>query len=370
MIEHTKIIFLGKKYWDDPLFRMYFETLVCTLKKKNCPTFFAETEVELAALLHSENSDSSFIVNFFYKDQDAIKAINRLADPTVKTICFTSDIESYDAYRSAYSVSDAFVCPSAMHKEVLGYVFDLPVYTLIEAVDPILGATNLNQPSFSRTKLVWFGFPESYLRSMPSLEATISEVLIRGYVDSFTVISLETLKKQLPSEFLFLPYATDKLANQLREHDFSLLSHIPLDLHLNTLTKSANKALSAIAAGLIPICSNTPNYSSMLSSVKLDDFLFHTPRELLNILRGLKGRPANELQGRWQEANEIASSLYSVDRQSSDYIEIVTKLGTKVIPSSKTQKQEIKLFTARKEDIKFRFYWRQQIRKLKDLLRL
>ena len=370
MIEHSKIIFLGKKYWDDPLFRMYFETLVCTLKKKNCPTFFVETEVELAALLHSENTDSSFVVNFFYKDQDAIKAIERLANPTVKTICFASDIESYDAYRRAYLVSDAFVCPSAMHKEILSYVFDVPVYTLIEVVDPILGVTKLNQPSFRGTKLVWFGFPESYLRSMPSLEAIISEALSRGYVNSFTVISLGTLKKQLPSEFLFLPYATDKLANQLREHDFSLLSHIPLDLHLNTLTKSANKALSAIAAGLIPICSNTPNYSSTLSSVKLDDFLFHTPRELLNILRGLRGRSANELQGRWQEANEIASSLYSVDRQSSDYIEIVTNLGTTVIPSSKTQKQEIKLFTARKEDIKFRFYWRQQIRKLKNLLRL
>jgi glycosyltransferase involved in cell wall biosynthesis len=370
MIEQTKIIFLGKKYWNDPLFRMYFETLTCTLHKKNCPTFFVETEVELAALLHSENSDSSFIVNFFYKDQDAIKAIERLAGRTVKTICFTSDIESYDAYRRAYSVSDAFVCPSAMHKEILGYVYDLPVYTLIEAIDPILGVTKLNQPSFGGTKLVWFGFPESYLRSMPSLEATISEALSGGCVDSFTVISLETLKKQLPREFLFLPYATDKLANQLREHDFSLLSHIPLDLHLNTLTKSANKALSAIAAGLIPICSNTPNYSSTLSSVKLDDFLFHNPRELLNILRGLKARPAHELQGRWQEANEIASSLYSVDRQSSDYVEIVNKLGATMIPSSKTQKQEIKLFTARKEDIKFRFYWRQQIRKLKDLLRL
>jgi hypothetical protein len=257
-----------------------------------------------------------------------------------------------------------------MHKEVLGYVFDLPVYTLIEAVDPIFGATNLNQPSFSRTKLVWFGFPESYLRSMPSLEATISEALSRWYVDSFTVISLETLQKQLPSEFLFLPYATDKLANQLRENNFSLLSHIPLDLYLNTITKSSNKALSAIAAGLIPICSNTPNYSSMLSSGKLDDFLFHTPRELLDILRGLKGRPANVLQGRWQEANEITSSLYSVDRQSSEYIEIITKLDVKINPNNKTKKQEIKLFTAGKKDIKLRFYWRQQIKKLKVFLHL
>jgi hypothetical protein len=66
MIKQTKIIFLGKKYWDDPLFRMYFEALACTLQKKSCPTFFAETEVELAALLHSENSDSSFVINFFY----------------------------------------------------------------------------------------------------------------------------------------------------------------------------------------------------------------------------------------------------------------------------------------------------------------
>jgi hypothetical protein len=108
----------------------------------------------------------------------------------------------------------------------------------------------------------------------------------------------------------------------------------------------------------------------MLSSGKLDDFLFHTPRELLDILRGLKGRPANVLQGRWQEANEITSSLYSVDRQSSEYIEIITKLDVKINPNNKTKKQEIKLFTAGKEDIKLRFYWRQQIKKLKVFLHL
>jgi len=370
MSKQAKIIFLGKRHWDDPLFRMYFETLAGALKKKNYPISFAGTAAELTELLDSENTDGYFVINFFYKDQDAIDAIERLTSPAVRTICFTSDIESYDAYRRAYSVSDVFVCPSAMHKQILSYVFDLPVYSLVEAVDPILNDTKINQPLFKGAKLVWFGFPESYLRSMPSLETIISEALSSGHIDSFTVISLETLKKQLPHNFLFLPYATEKLLDQLMQHDYSILSHIPLDLHLNTLTKSANKALSSIAAGLIPICSNTTNYTSMLSAVRLEDYLFNGPQELMEILRALKNRDASELQVRWHEASEIASSLFSADRQSSEYIEIMSKLDQKNNPNIKTKKQEIKLFIAGKEDIKFRFYWRQQMRKLKDLLRL
>ena len=56
---------------------------------------------------------------------------------------------------------------------------------------------------------------------------------------------------------------------------------------MNSYIKSPNKAITAILAGLIPICSDTPAYHGVLSRFGLDRLLFSSPLQLGSILKAL-----------------------------------------------------------------------------------
>ncbi len=360
----SNFIFLGKPDWNDPLYRMYFETLVLELRKRNYQVDLVEPE---HGLFIPDCPDKTTIVNFFYKDIDSIKLLKQVSNKRILKLCFTSDIESYQAYAEAYTVADAFLCPSPLHKKMLDHVFALPSYLLREAIDPIVaanpGSTLIRNYA---KKIVWFGFPESYRRSMPILEPIISEALAKRNIDSFSVISGYGLKKDLPAEFIFLEYQSHMLMSELGKFNYALLSHLPLDAHINTFIKSPNKAISAIMSGVIPITSTTPNYEVVLRSAGLKRYLFDSPQTLLNIF----GRLSRDGEASYQEdiniAQESIQNHYSSENQCVEYLNSIDDLNKKILQDDffKT-KVSLKFFEEPEEEIKLRFYYRQQFKKLK-----
>lgn len=363
----VNIIFLGRRDHDDPLHRFYFDALSTQLIYRGFFVSLVSPDEDLSSYI---SGDRLTVINFFYKDRDAIQSIKKIAGKNFLSLSFCSDVDSYADYADAYQVADAFVCPSEMHQQVLQYVFDLPNYCLREAIDPILEKIHLVNLNKKTVDLVWFGFPESYQKSMLALEAVIVRALQERSINSFSVISGDSIEEQLPSEFTFIRYETNTFAEKLRSFAFTILSHIPLDLHLNTFIKSPNKACSSIASGMIPICSKTPNYYALLKKSGLENYLFDSPDSLLNILRKLRDLSASpDLQIQWSYANQYISNHFSVHAQCDEYLEILDSLRGCNLTFGPTQKPVLKLYSPPVAPIKLRFYWRQQIAKVRQIFR-
>lgn len=358
------IIFLGRRDHNDPLHRFYFDTLCAQLIHRGFSVKLVSPDEDLSAHIIKNKRT---IINFFYKDKDAIQSIIKVEERNFISLSFCSDIDSYADYADAYQVADVFVCPSEMHLQALRCVFDLPNYCLREAVDPILEKFHMVNFNRERVDLVWFGFPESYQKSMVALETVIVGALRDQVINSFSVISGDSLEEQLPSEFTFIRYETNTFAEKLRSFTFAILSHIPLDLHLNTFIKSPNKACSSIMSGMIPICSNTPNYHALLKKLGLEDYLFDSPESLLNVLRKLRDLSASaDLQLKWGYASQYVSSYFSPQAQCDEYLEIIDSFGGSNITFGCVQKPTLKLYRPPVESIKLRFYWRQQAAKIRQ----
>lgn len=358
-----EIIFLGDRDNRDPLCRFYFDTLASQLSLRGETYAWISPKSNLNAFL---DLNEQYVINFFYKDLDAIDAIKRLNSQKISPICFCSDIEDYLDYQLAFEIAKAFVCPSLMHRKLLQYVYELPIYVLREAVDPILKQVVVKKFSDSSANLVWFGFSESYQRSMVNLEPVIIEALQMKWINSFTVISSQSIRESLPIEFNFIEYRVDEFEEQIQAFNYAIFSHAPLDLHLNTLIKSPNKAISAIVSGLIPICSDTPNYHLLMNELHLGSYLFQSPSDLKKIFQDLSLHTIQDsIDSKWRHANGIVQSQYSAESQYDEYCKILDKISTQGDELKNRSPEEVRLYVPLSTDIKLRFYLRQQIRKLK-----
>ncbi len=368
-----QIIFLGKKNYDDPLFRFYFDTLGRQLMSRNMETknISPKNKKYISPennLLSEINDGQLTVINFFYKDKDAIQAIKSLNKSNVSSVCFCSDIDNYSDYLNAYEVADMFVCPSLLHKKMLEYIYDLPIYHLREAVDPIFGDSVVSVVGANSINVVWFGFSESYRKSMVNLESVIIRALRENLIQSFTVISSEPLRAELPVDFKFMPYEVNNFSQQIKSFNFTVLSHTPLDLSLNTFIKSPNKACSAIVGGLIPICSDTPNYRSLLVDAGLQEYIFSSPEGLFELFKNLsQGIDMAQVTAQWSYANRLIQDQFSSSAQCDKYLEMIEALSFMNKHSKLQRSDRIKLYSAPVEEIKLRFYWRQQFLKLKNI---
>ncbi len=366
MIANNKtVIFLGQWNAQDPLFRIYFQTLSSSLKRQQINVLIQGQNFDKL----SELKNNNLIINFFYKDRSAVSELKSIQLRESMVFCFGSDIYSFTDYANACSVTDVFVCPSKIHQLLLKTTVNKPVEILVEAIDPMIQGASL-MPNFTKRRLVWFGFPESYSKSMLTIAPVVQLAIRNRWIDSFTVISLPTLKPTLPKEFGFIKYDENKVSQQLSEFNFSLLSHFPLDGHINTYIKSSNKAVYSILSGLLPICSATPNYHDFISEINLKKFLFQSPEELASLLINLKCIDRRHLISDWMAAHEITAKNYSAGAQLESYIKILNSYVNKeVLIQDSKDLIPVVTFSVPEPVIKFRFYWRQKKRRIISALR-
>jgi hypothetical protein len=234
-------------------------------------------------------ADSCVLVHF--SDEPACTRARWLAETRsdLTIACLGSDIYDFNKYVRLHDFVDLYIMPTDLHRRVLAAQVYKPVFAVPESIDPITGwcsSTRFEFPIKSSKQLLWFGYPESFLKSMMSFLPILQDNLSKGTVTSFSLITGNELRNYnlgVP----IIPYSNGTFSSAATEFDYCILSHFPLDLSLNSYIKSPNKLVTALMTGLIPIASDTPNYRVLLEEFGLSRFLFDSPAALNQILENL-----------------------------------------------------------------------------------
>ncbi len=233
--------------------------------------------------------DSCVLIHF--NDEPACTLARGLAGTRtdITIACLGSDIYDFNKYVRLHDFVDLYIMPTDLHRRILAAQVYKPVFAVPECIDPITGwssSTRFEFPIKSSRRLLWFGYPESFLKSMLSLLPILQGALSNGMVTSVSLITGDELCSYnvgLP----IIPYSNSTFRFAATGFDYCILSHFPLDLSLNSYIKSPNKLVTALMAGLIPIASDTPNYRVLLEEFGLSRFLFDSPAALNQILDNL-----------------------------------------------------------------------------------
>jgi hypothetical protein len=318
----ANIIFLVSLSDNDALTRLQSRPLINGLKKYKNIT----CSLYNPALQEVPFEIGQSLVVIHYRDDAAIEAAFKLKKHNKLTsiACFGSDIYSYKKYVSLAALVDVFFMPTDAHKELLSAGLNRPVFCLPESIDPIVGKNISDGCTFDKksTKLCWFGYPDSFYKSMASLLPVIDKSLKSGAIDDFSLI---TNPQELPKNIGYpvIKYSNEEFLSSIKNFDYTILSHLPLDLHLNTYIKSPNKAITALCAGVIPIASNTLNYSSLFRRLGLDRFLFSSPLELSEILETLDPTKDSKLLNDIDPA-KLLRREFSDERLAKMFLEMIS----------------------------------------------
>ncbi len=121
-------------------------------------------------------------------------------------------------------------------------------------------------------RLAWFGYPESYEKSMVPLQPVFEALAARRRA-TLSVITSASDPGPRPYGSL-RRYQPGTILAELDRHDAVVLSHVAFDFSVNTHHKSENKAVLAIHRGLPVVATCTPAYARLLTGLGLDDWLF------------------------------------------------------------------------------------------------
>lgn len=260
---------------------------------------------------------------FHYHDREAVDSILSIKNTEEVAIgCIGSDIYSFDEYLAVHRMTDFFVVPTSLHKSVLSAQVYKPVYVLPEGLDDALKPAPCDFPIKHDTRMMWFGYPESFYKGMSSLIPVMGVALQKRLISSFVVV---TDQSRFENHFAFrtAPYSHNTIQRTCGEFDYCILSHFPLDLAVNSYIKSDNKLVSAITMGLIPIVSATPNYLSIMREFGLERFVFESAVDLLNLLERLD--PVSD--SRMVRDSHIVEALYhrhSDERIADEFLLILS----------------------------------------------
>jgi hypothetical protein len=275
-------------------------------------------------------------LGFHYKDLEAIAFLraHRHLTPGAVVACFGADIYAYRRYAELWDIADFFVMPTEMHKGVLAAQFEVPVYSLPQPVDPVALGPEADEdfPLKDGHQLGWFGYPESFYKGMLTLMPVLRRHLLAGNLDSFTLLT-DPLRFANDWNLPLKPYSSNTFRSDLRHFDYVLLSHFPLDLHINSLVKSPNKAITALVAGTIPIATATPAYQALLSQLGLERFLFESPRHLDAFLRRLD--PAADSRTiRDSGAVHVLKARYSDEKTGQGFLGLLERYRSEATQST------------------------------------
>ena len=170
-------------------------------------------------------------------------------------------------------------------------------------------------------RLAWFGYPESYLKSMRPLASTFEALAASGQA----TLSVYTSVTQLgPLPFAQVKaYRVDTILNELAQHDAVVLSHQAHDFSINTYFKSENKAVLAINRGLPVIASDTPAYARLLGRFGLNDFLFNSRETLIAAVARL--RSAEERNAYLERCQSHITADYNHANIARQWVMLVEK---------------------------------------------
>lgn len=283
----SSFVFVSSKDENEALIRLMLNPLLESIQK-----FSGSQCYKLNPHIDSESIiDERSCLIYQYDDEASVRFVSSIYKNVKCVICVSSDIYNFNQYTQKEYFTDLFLTPTRIHTQTLSSQLYKPVATLGEIVDPAAtGGNPVKWRNKSVTKrkprLLWFGYPESFLKSMTTVIPIVDWAKKEGIIDSFTIMTDKNKFHEI-GNYNVIQYNEKSFFYDVQKYDYALLSHFSLDLTLNTAIKSPNKIATSISSGLIPIVSDTFNYSHFMNEVGLGKFLFSSPFELLNILRKL-----------------------------------------------------------------------------------
>lgn len=254
------------------------------------------------------------------KNEDFTKALEQRSHNAVVMLLMADFYPSSLEYLKLWeNYVDVFLVPTPEMQDFMKIFTKKSVNVLIDPID--FGLTDSRMVGVklsSPLKVVWFGYPESYAKSMEMYADVLTELHRQGQIE-FHIIS----KNEAYGEFsggVMHEYHPDTFLDLLCQFDVAVLSHFPFDFSISTQWKSENKAVLAINRGLPVVASNTPAYQRLLKACSQEQFLFSTKDELSVRLRKLMD-PLERI--RYLEASQdVILRGYSAQKMSEDWLEI------------------------------------------------
>lgn len=263
--------------------RMKIDTLVRYKADEFNFVNFGEIDTPTAILINSLNSHRVSI-----GPGSALFSSLEKKTETAVIMLFVGDIfpASIPVLRMWSSIVDIFLVPTPEMRNFVSAFTDRRVEVLIDPIDFELQDSYAGRPHGGPTKVVWFGYPETYPKSMGEYEATLQGLQKSGEIEYHVITRNKfygdagwlTIHEYDPSTFIPL----------LQSFDVCVVSHIPFDFTLGTYFKSENKMILAVNRGLAVVASRTPAYERVLSKCGLDAFLFSSKGELTAALKKLQ----------------------------------------------------------------------------------
>lgn len=323
-----RYIFVRSKGSDDAIVRLHSDPLVAQLRRHD------DVVVDLRHPADGEYiTDTACYLIYHYDDKAAVEVVSaaKARRPDHCVICLGADIYTLDEYVALADFTDLFLTPTPAHTKLLSSQLYKPVFTLGESLDtnaldqdgaewkPAEGAPGA-------PRLLWFGYPESMMKSMASLLPVIDHAQTQGAIGGMTIIT-DPSRFSASGNWDLLPYHPATFRSDARHCQYAVLSHFSLDAHLNTYIKSPNKAVAALAAGLIPLATDTLNYGELFKSIGLERFLFSSPLELQELLGSLDVERDRDTVRR-AGALDVLMDMYSPKRMLDNFQHAIAACGS------------------------------------------
>ncbi|WP_298283978.1 hypothetical protein [Acidocella sp.] len=161
------------------------------------PIIAGLNELGMKAHLISNAIDFGFegsnCVIFHYHDDVAISRVRALRPlkNDVISVCLAADIYSFEPYIRILDIVDVFLVPTYLHKSVLSAQISKPIYVFDEGIDISLikGQRFGYISNKSKKNIFWFGYPESFHKSMASLEPVLWRAKEEKAIQSFDIFT-------------------------------------------------------------------------------------------------------------------------------------------------------------------------------------
>ena len=141
-------------------------------------------------------------------------------------------------------------------------------------------------------RVVWFGYPESYRKSMACFQDALLALHDAREIDYVIVTNPEKFGESPRGNIE--AYDHNTFPKLIEEFDICISSHMPLDFSMSTYWKSENKAVLAINRGVPVIASRTPAHERLFAACGVQEFLFDNSHELRGAIRRLANPAVRE----------------------------------------------------------------------------
>lgn len=230
-----------------------------------------------------DNAPPSHLVFHYYDRAAAVTAFRVRQRFDVRLVCLCCDVYDLETLRAIAEGVDLLLAPTALHRDLVQSAVLKPVRVLPEAVDPLaLPGEGPAIPAAADGRVCWFGYPESFAKSMRYLMAHLRAQ--PGFeADRFDIITEEG--QDLSPGLRHRPFQAETFYAVTADYSHALLSHFAHDLHVNTFIKSPNKLVTSLVRGLVPVISATPSYLQMARKYGFEGLLFGSAGRAAQLLK-------------------------------------------------------------------------------------